>query len=168
VAQINTHKLTSYYVLSPGLLLWHQEVDPELFGLIYNSNSSISDQKIGYVLIISNVFCMLCSTRTHGAVEPFIIATNRQLSALHPINLVIVPHFKNTMDINATARKALINSNGIVETAFTPQQYSLELGSVLYKLDWRFDEQGLPTDLVKRYKLPISPKSHLSCLTLNL
>jgi lipoxygenase len=72
------------------------------------------------------------------------------------------------MDINATARKALINSDGIVETAFTPQQYSLELGSVLYKLDWRFDEQGLPTDLIKRYKLPISPKSHLLCLTVNL
>jgi hypothetical protein len=89
-------------------------------------------------------------TRTHGAIEPIIIATNRQLSALHPINLVIVPHFKNTMDINAAARKALINSGGIVETSFTPQQYSMELGSVLYKLDWRFDEQGLPTDLVKR------------------
>jgi hypothetical protein len=89
-------------------------------------------------------------TRTHAVVEPIIIATNRQLSALHPINLILVPHFKNTMDINSAARQSLISAGGIIESSFTPGKYCLELGAVVYKLDWRFDEQGLPTDLVKR------------------
>lgn len=88
--------------------------------------------------------------RTHACIEPFIIATNRQLSALHPLNNLLVPHYKNTMDINAAARKALINANGIIEQNFTPGSYTMELSSVVYKLDWRFDEQSLPEDLLKR------------------
>ncbi|CAK9226351.1 unnamed protein product [Sphagnum troendelagicum] len=100
-------------------------------------------------------------TRTHAVVEPIIIATNRQLSALHPINLILVPHFKNTMDINSAARQSLINAGGIIESSFTPGKYCLELGAVVYKRDWRFDEQGLPTDLVKRgMAIPDSSAKH--------
>ena len=43
------------------------------------------------------------SLRTHACMEPFIIATNRQLSVLHPVYQVLVPHYKNTMDINGAA-----------------------------------------------------------------
>jgi hypothetical protein len=55
------------------------------------------------------------------------------------------------MDINAAARQSLIQADGIIESAFTPGKYCLELGALMYKLDWRFDEQGLPADLVKRF-----------------
>ncbi len=92
-----------------------------------------------------------CSTRTHAVIEPIIIATNRQLSALHPINLILVPHFKYTMDINSAARAVLISAGGIIESSFTPGKYCLELGALVYKLDWRFDQQGLPADLQKRF-----------------
>ena len=88
--------------------------------------------------------------RTHACIEPFIIATNRHLSVLHPVHRVLVPHYKNTMDINASARKALVNAGGIIEDNFTPGQYTMEMSSVVYKLDWRFDEQALPEDLIKR------------------
>lgn len=60
------------------------------------------------------------------------------------------------MNINALARKALTNCDsgsaligGIIEKSFTPTKYSMEMSSVVYK-SWRFDEQGLPADLIKR------------------
>ncbi|KAH7846856.1 hypothetical protein Vadar_018932 [Vaccinium darrowii] len=86
---------------------------------------------------------------THATIEPFVIATNRQLSVLHPIHKLLHPHFRDTMNINALARQALINAGGILESTVFPGQYSMEMSSVLYK-NWVFPDQGLPADLVKR------------------
>jgi hypothetical protein len=82
-------------------------------------------------------------------VEPFIIATNRCLSTMHPLHTFLKPHFKDTMHINASARAALINAGGIIEKGFTPSKYSIEISSIMYK-GWRFDEEALPKDLIKR------------------
>ncbi|CAN1325703.1 Linoleate 9S-lipoxygenase 6 (Fragment) [Linum perenne] len=86
---------------------------------------------------------------THAVIEPFIIASRRQLSALHPIHRLLHPHFKDTMHINALARNFLINSGGILENTLFTGEISMELSSELYK-QWRFDEQALPADLLKR------------------
>ncbi|RVX12797.1 Linoleate 13S-lipoxygenase 2-1, chloroplastic [Vitis vinifera] len=88
--------------------------------------------------------------RTHCATEPYIIATNRQLSAMHPIYKLLHPHFRYTMQINALARQALINADGIIETSFSPSKYSMELSSVAYDQLWRFDKEALPGDLINR------------------
>ncbi|KAI3418270.1 Lipoxygenase [Psidium guajava] len=86
---------------------------------------------------------------THAVVEPFIIASRRQLSAMHPIHQLLSPHFRDTMHINALFRRILINSGGILEKTLFTGEVSMELSSELYK-EWRFDEQGLPSDLLKR------------------
>lgn len=88
--------------------------------------------------------------RTHCCTEPYIIAANRQLSAMHPIYRLLHPHFRYTMEINALARLALINAGGIIETCFSPMKYSLEISSVIYGLEWRFDREALPEDLISR------------------
>ncbi|XP_042513709.1 linoleate 13S-lipoxygenase 2-1, chloroplastic-like [Macadamia integrifolia] len=88
--------------------------------------------------------------RTHCCTEPYIIAANRQLSAMHPIYRLLKPHFRYTMEINALARLSLINGGGIIETAFFPGKYSIEVSSVYYDKFWRFDEEALPADLIKR------------------
>ncbi|KAA8549576.1 hypothetical protein F0562_001406 [Nyssa sinensis] len=88
--------------------------------------------------------------RTHCAVEPYVIATHRQLSAMHPIYRLLHPHFRYTMEINALARLALISAGGIIETSFSPEKYSMELSSVAYDQQWQFNLQGLPADLISR------------------
>ncbi|BFG20111.1 hypothetical protein CerSpe_063840 [Prunus speciosa] len=88
--------------------------------------------------------------RTHCATEPYIIAANRQLSAMHPIYRLLHPHFRYTMEINALARESLINAGGIIEGCFSPAKYSIELSSAAYDQLWRFDMEALPADLIRR------------------
>lgn len=99
---------------------------------------------------MQNLDCVFGRLRSHAVLEPVIIATNRQLSAMHPLHQALAPHFKSTLEINAASRKALVNGGGIIEMTFTPHTYSMQLSSTAYKDGWRFDEQALPVDLIKR------------------
>ncbi|XP_054780939.1 seed linoleate 9S-lipoxygenase-3-like isoform X2 [Prosopis cineraria] len=96
-----------------------------------------------------NIWNLAKTLHTHAVIEPFIIATNRQLSVLHPIHKLLRPHFRDTMRINATARSALINEGGTIESTFLPGKYAMEISSIIYK-NWVFTEQALPNDLIKR------------------
>ena len=86
---------------------------------------------------------------THAVVEPFVIATNRHLSVVHPVHKLLLPHYRDTMNINSLARNVLVNAEGIIESTFLWGGYSLEMSAVIYK-DWVFTEQALPADLLKR------------------
>lgn len=88
--------------------------------------------------------------RTHACIEPCIIATHRQLSAMHPIYKLLHPHMRYTLEINALARQSLINGGGIIEASFSPGKYAMELSSAAYKSMWRFDMEALPADLIRR------------------
>ncbi|KAJ3671460.1 hypothetical protein LUZ60_007539 [Juncus effusus] len=88
--------------------------------------------------------------RTHASMEPYIIASHRQLSSMHPVFKLLHPHMRYTMEINALARQSLINGGGIIESCFSPGKYSMELSSAAYKATWRFDMEALPKDLIRR------------------
>ncbi|KAG2306592.1 hypothetical protein Bca52824_026340 [Brassica carinata] len=68
--------------------------------------------------------------KTHAVIEPFIIASNRQLSVIHPIYKLLHPHFRDTMNINALARHVLINSDGVLERTVFPGRYAMEMSSI--------------------------------------
>ncbi|KAK9096529.1 hypothetical protein Sjap_022026 [Stephania japonica] len=88
--------------------------------------------------------------RTHCVAEPFIIAANRQLSAMHPIYRLLHPYFGYTMEINAYARKQLVNAGGIIESCFSAGKYAMVFSSIVYDQVWRFDMEALPADLIRR------------------
>ncbi|KAM4119167.1 hypothetical protein ACJW30_03G039100 [Castanea mollissima] len=113
-----------------------------------------------YVAVNDSGYHQLIShwLNTHAVIEPFVIATNRQLSVLHPIYKLLHPHFRDTMNINAFARQILINGGGILEATVFPAKYSMEMSSVVYK-DWVFPEQTLPADLLKRGMAVKDPNS---------
>ncbi|CAI0466051.1 unnamed protein product [Linum tenue] len=115
-----------------------------------------------YVAVNDSGYHQLIShwLNTHAVIEPFIIATNRQLSVLHPIHKLLQPHFRDTMNINALARQILINAGGMLEITVFPARYSMEMSAVLYK-NWVFTEQSLPADLIKRgIAVPDETKPH--------
>ncbi|CAN0897124.1 Linoleate 9S-lipoxygenase 1 [Linum grandiflorum] len=95
---------------------------------------------------------------THAVIEPFILATNRQLSVLHPIHKLLHPHFRDTMNINALGRQILVNGGGLVEATLYPAKYSMEMSSFIYK-EWNFTEQAVPQDLKKRGMAVSDPNS---------
>ncbi|XP_078444696.1 lipoxygenase 3 [Wolffia australiana] len=88
--------------------------------------------------------------RTHATVEPFILAANRRLSSLHPIFQLLKPHMRYTLHTNALARQILVNAGGVIESFFSPGVLSNEMASAAYAETWRFDQEGLPADLIRR------------------
>ncbi|KAL9393143.1 hypothetical protein Peur_012428 [Populus x canadensis] len=139
------------------LSLPHEEGDE--FGAIskvytpaeHGVEGSIWELAKAYVAVNDSGYHQLIShfLNTHAVSEPFVIATNRQLSVLHPIYKLLEPHFRDTMNINALARQTLINAGGILESTVYPAKYAMEMSSVIYK-NWNFTEQALPEDLKKR------------------
>lgn len=105
-----------------------------------------------HFLTVDSGFHQLVShwLRTHACTEPVVIATYRQLSALHPISKLLHPHLRYTMEINAAARQSLIAANGVIESTFTPGRYAMEMSAVVYGAFWRFDKEALPEDLIAR------------------
>ncbi|KAL1551765.1 linoleate 13S-lipoxygenase [Salvia divinorum] len=88
--------------------------------------------------------------RTHATLEPFILAAHRQMSAMHPIFKLLDPHMRYTLEINGLARQSLLSVDGVIESCFTPGRYCMEMSAAAYSSFWRFDQESLPADLIRR------------------
>ena len=56
--------------------------------------------------------------RTHLLVQPFILATHRQLTKEHPLFMLLNPHFEGTVFINDSAVNNLVKPGGDVDKLF--------------------------------------------------
>jgi len=77
----------------------------------------------------------------HLTVEPAIVATHRTLPEVHPLFVLLKPHFRFTIEINDSALHSLIVPGGVVASVLsTGHDGSADLIVKAYK-EWRFDEQ---------------------------
>jgi arachidonate 15-lipoxygenase len=88
--------------------------------------------------------------RTHFAMEPFAIATARQLAPSHPLHLLLRPHFRFMLANNDLGRKRLIQKNGPVDHLLAGTlDESLALVADAYST-WSIDQFAFPTDIRNR------------------
>jgi len=87
--------------------------------------------------------------KTHLLMEPFVVATHRQLAARHPLFLLLAPHFEGTLSINDAAWKYLIANNGVVDKLLAGSiRATRELAAAAVQA--RFEEAQLPKALAAR------------------
>ncbi|PNW74735.1 hypothetical protein CHLRE_12g512300v5 [Chlamydomonas reinhardtii] len=133
---------------------------PPTAGLVYARSDLVASPKTLAVWRLAKaVFRSLDSSihqlvahfnRTHATMEPFLIAMRRQMSVMHPITKLMLPHFRYTLNINRNARASLINAGGIIEKTFSAGPFAMRLASAVYGKSWTFAGQALPVDLRER------------------
>ncbi|MFN6069425.1 MAG: lipoxygenase family protein, partial [Pseudanabaena sp.] len=87
---------------------------------------------------------------THLVIEPFVIATNRQLASNHPLYILLKPHFQGTLAINDAAQSGLISPGGTVDKLLAGTIGSARALSVHGVKTFNFNESLLPIALKKR------------------
>jgi hypothetical protein len=130
-----------------AIQLWQEHTDPE-WNPIFTPNDPEEDWLYakmwvgGADLILHEVHTHLLAC--HLVMEPMIVATNRQLSSVHPVYKLLKPHFRFHLAINSLARSTLLAPEGaVVETSPLQYQSLLVLAQRTFKT-WRFDRSSLP------------------------
>jgi arachidonate 15-lipoxygenase len=88
--------------------------------------------------------------RTHLFVEPFVIATRRQLSGRHPLSKLLIPHFEGTLSINSMAKGHLVATHGPVDELLGGTIDSTRKLVVEGVRDYQFDQVMLPNTFKAR------------------
>jgi arachidonate 15-lipoxygenase len=88
--------------------------------------------------------------RTHLLIESFVVATQRNLAAAHPLNVLLTPHFEGTLFINNLATGSLIAANGPIDQIFAGEISATQLAAGTDRLAYDFYANMLPTDLEAR------------------
>jgi arachidonate 15-lipoxygenase len=92
---------------------------------------------------------------THFVMEPFAVSTSRRLSSIHPLYLLLRPHFRFMLFNNEMARKRLVNQGGTVDDLLAGTiDESLQIVKDAYEKNaqecWSLDQFALPTFIKNR------------------
>ncbi|KAJ3066859.1 Hydroperoxide isomerase aloxe3 [Podochytrium sp. JEL0797] len=84
--------------------------------------------------------------KTHLCIEPFILATYRQLSTAHPIYKLLKPHFDGTININAQGREVFLE---MIRDVLSMGDQIIDFFKFNYAA-WKFSDMHPVNDLDKR------------------
>jgi lipoxygenase/PLAT/LH2 domain-containing protein len=90
--------------------------------------------------------------RTHFVVEPFVMASMRNLSDRHPVYKLMRRHFRYTLAINEGARKGLLDAGGVFDDFVAtggPDKGHIKLGQKGYSR-WKLLDNKPRVDLERR------------------
>jgi arachidonate 15-lipoxygenase len=87
---------------------------------------------------------------THLLIEPFAIATKRQLASAHPLNILLRPHFEGTLLINDLAQKRLTGKGQPVDEVLAGTYLSSQGLSATAIQSFIFNDSMLPDTFVRR------------------
>ena len=88
--------------------------------------------------------------RTHLLVEACMMATYRQLAEVHPVHVLLAPHFEGTAFINNSAAGSLIAKDGPIDRIFAGVITSTQAAAAADRLAIDFGASMLPTNLKAR------------------
>ena len=78
----------------------------------------------------------------HLEIDPMVVAANRNLAKVHPLMVLLKPHFRFTININQSALHSLIIPGGVVATNVGPRiQDTWDLVAEAHK-KWKFDDNN--------------------------
>jgi arachidonate 15-lipoxygenase len=87
---------------------------------------------------------------THLFIEPFAIATERQLSVKHPLGILLRQHFQGTLFINFAASKILVGRNQPLDNLQAGSYKTSSAFSAQAVRNFNFNENILPDTFINR------------------
>jgi arachidonate 5-lipoxygenase len=131
-------------------------IQPTPGGLVFTSKDDKYDWMAAKMYLRcaeGNVHQMLAhAINTHFTMEPFVMATLRNLAACHPVYKLLKRHFRYTLAINEGARQSLLSEGAVFDTFMAtggPDKGHLQLAVEGYGR-WKLMDNALPYDLEKR------------------
>jgi arachidonate 15-lipoxygenase len=87
---------------------------------------------------------------THLVMEPFSMATPRQLPPRHPVHLLLQPHTRFTLTTNQAAYRYLVDRSKLYSEIYTATLEQLRTVAIRGYLERRFTDLQLEADLARR------------------
>lgn len=88
--------------------------------------------------------------RTHLVSEAFAVATHRHLASVHPLNVLLLPHFEGDIFINALAALLIMGRQTFGDIILAGPVETAQAAAGRARLDWDFYAHMPPTEFAAR------------------